>query len=144
MDECNVIFTRELVHTDASERPEWKLPSAYGLSFYGTKLANPPSVESQVLFLRRSGSAFKGKPLFRESIVSQLGPVVFAPVSDLKSISQAGLEGRSQLGVTKRSNAGVTISGGQILGDEWAEHVVRNRAGIILRARLVPSIFRTW
>ena len=75
--------------------------------------------------------------------MSQLGPVVFAPVSDLKSISQAGLEGRGQLGVTNRSNAGVTISGGQILGDEWAEHVVKNRAGIILRARLVFGIFRT-
>jgi hypothetical protein len=99
---------------------------------------NLPFVESQVLFLRRSGSAFKGKSLSRENIMCQFGTLVFSPVSDLKSISQAELGGRGQLGVTKRSNAGVTISGGQILGDEWAEHVVRNRSGIILRARLVP------
>lgn len=59
--------------------------------------------------------------------------VVFAPISDLKSISQVGLEGRG-LEVVRKRREDVTISGGQVLGDEWAEHVVRNRGGIILRA----------
>lgn len=57
--------------------------------------------------------------------------VVFAPVSDLKSLSQAGLEGR-EIDMNKKD---ATIVGGHILGDEWAEHVVKNRTGIILRPR---------
>lgn len=72
-------------------------------------------VTNQVLYLRRSGSSLK----------------VFSPASDLKLISQAGFER------TNRGSRGMTISGGQILGDEWAEHVVRNRAGIILRASML-------
>jgi hypothetical protein len=28
----------------------------------------------------------------------------------------------------------VDIQGGKVLGDEWAEHVVQNRNGIMLRA----------
>lgn len=59
---------------------------------------------------------------------------VFAPASDLKSLSQAGLEGHG-LEVVRKRRDDVTISGGQVLGDEWAEHVVKNRGGIILRAR---------
>lgn len=74
-------------------------------------------VTNQVMFLRRSGSAFK----------------IFAPINDLKALSQAGLESRDQQQVAKRNRPDLTIAGGQILGDEWAEHVVRNRGGIILR-----------
>ncbi|KAG9052633.1 hypothetical protein FS842_009475 [Serendipita sp. 407] len=78
-------------------------------------------ITNQVMFLRRSGSSLK----------------VFAPISDLKSLSQAGLETRDREEPRKRSSTEVTIAGGQILGDEWAEHVVRNRGGIILRASML-------
>ncbi|KAG8824150.1 hypothetical protein FRC17_009172 [Serendipita sp. 399] len=78
-------------------------------------------ITNQVMFLRRSGSSLK----------------VFAPISDLKSLSQAGLETKDRGEARKRSNTEVTIAGGQILGDEWAEHVVRNRGGIILRASML-------
>lgn len=73
--------------------------------------SNPSN--SQVKYLRRSGSQLK----------------VFAPVSDLKLISQAGVEN------LEHNLKDVAIAGGQVVGDEWAEHVVKNRSGIILRTR---------
>lgn len=71
------------------------------------------------MFLRRSGLTFK----------------VFAPISDLKQISKIGLQGYEQQALDPMRKNNVTIAGGQVLGDEWAEHVVANRSGIILRAR---------
>ncbi|KIK55186.1 hypothetical protein GYMLUDRAFT_48165 [Collybiopsis luxurians FD-317 M1] len=55
---------------------------------------------------------------------------VFAPVSDLSALSRSGLDGRVVV-AGKRNDA--AISGGQILGDEYSTHVVKNRSGIILR-----------
>lgn len=34
----------------------------------------------------------------------------------------------------------VDLQGGKVLGDEWAEHVVTNRNGIMLRAKYVPLL----
>ncbi|KAF5391632.1 hypothetical protein D9757_002462 [Collybiopsis confluens] len=55
---------------------------------------------------------------------------VFAPVNDLSALSRSSLDGRVVL-AGKRNDA--AISGGQILGDEYSTHVVKNRSGIILR-----------
>ncbi|KAG8898129.1 hypothetical protein FRB99_007645 [Tulasnella sp. 403] len=61
---------------------------------------------NQVLYLRRSE-----------------GLKIFAPVSDLSAISKVEAARKHEL----------TVGGGQLLGDEWTEHVVKNRSGIILR-----------
>ncbi|KAJ8072928.1 hypothetical protein PM082_016488 [Marasmius tenuissimus] len=55
---------------------------------------------------------------------------VFAPANDLSSLSRSGSEGRALI-PGKKNN--VAISGGQILGDEYSTHVIKNRSGIILR-----------
>ncbi|KAF9510295.1 hypothetical protein BS47DRAFT_1373349 [Hydnum rufescens UP504] len=70
---------------------------------------------SQVVFLRKAS----------------LG--VFAPVADLSTISKSGAEGRSM--EKRRKEVAIMSSAGgiRVLGDEWADHVVKNRDGIILR-----------
>lgn len=63
--------------------------------------------DSQVMFLRKSyGSRLN----------------VFAPVNDLSTLSKTGSEQRS-LVPGKRND--VAIAGGQILGDEYSDHVVK-------------------
>ncbi|CUA76059.1 Paladin [Danio rerio] [Rhizoctonia solani] len=46
---------------------------------------------------------------------------VFAPVADLSAISKG------------ESVQAPKLAGGRVLGDEWTDHVVKNRSGIILR-----------
>ena len=46
---------------------------------------------------------------------------VFAPINDLSSLSKSGVGGRS-LDIVKND---MTLAGGQILGDEYSDHVVR-------------------
>ncbi|CAE7136772.1 unnamed protein product [Rhizoctonia solani] len=46
---------------------------------------------------------------------------VFAPVADLSAISKG------------ESVQAPQVAGGRVLGDEWTDHVVKNRSGIILR-----------
>ncbi|PPQ64143.1 hypothetical protein CVT24_008773 [Panaeolus cyanescens] len=55
---------------------------------------------------------------------------VFAPINDLSSLSKSGSVARTLVAGTKND---VAISGGQILGDEYSDHVVKTRKGIILR-----------
>ena len=70
---------------------------------------------SQVMFLRKSyGSRLN----------------VFAPINDLSHLSKTGSQERALVPGQKND---VAIAGGQILGDEYSDHVVRNRSGIILR-----------
>ncbi|KAL0953290.1 hypothetical protein HGRIS_004539 [Hohenbuehelia grisea] len=64
----------------------------------------------------------------RKSYGSRLN--VFAPVNDLSTLSMTGSQSRS-LVPGKRND--LAITGGQILGDEYSDHVVKNRSGIILR-----------
>ncbi|RXW17535.1 hypothetical protein EST38_g8313, partial [Candolleomyces aberdarensis] len=74
---------------------------------------------SQISFLRKaSGSKLN----------------VFVPVNDLSSLSKTGLETRALVPGTKNN---VAISGGQILGDEYSDHVVKHRSGIILRESML-------
>ncbi|WVF68673.1 hypothetical protein IAT40_003444 [Kwoniella sp. CBS 6097] len=85
-----------------------------GVSFSGW-LKSRPEIWNQIKVLRRSG----GNRLF-----------AFAPVNDLSLISRS-----SELAEKGRSTRGdLDLQGGKVLGDEWAEHVVTNRAGIMLRA----------
>lgn len=69
---------------------------------------------NQILFLRKSSRRLN----------------VFAPVEDLSVLSRSGLDARSL--VPGRRND-MAISGGEILGDEYSDHLVKNRNGIILR-----------
>ncbi|KAI0303565.1 inositol hexakisphosphate-domain-containing protein [Multifurca ochricompacta] len=71
-------------------------------------------IYNQISFLRKSFSA-------RLSI--------FSPVNDLSSLSKSG----PQRSLVRGQMNDIAISGGQILGDEYSDHVVKNRSGIILR-----------
>ncbi|KAH9915114.1 inositol hexakisphosphate-domain-containing protein [Fomitopsis serialis] len=64
----------------------------------------------------------------RKSYGSRLN--VFAPINDLSNLSKTGSQERALVPGQKND---VAIAGGQILGDEYSDHVVRNRSGIILR-----------
>ena len=55
---------------------------------------------------------------------------VFAPVNDLSALSKSGVDRRALMPGQQND---VVIAGGQILGDEYSDHVVKNRSGIILR-----------
>ncbi|OCF37043.1 hypothetical protein I316_00947 [Kwoniella heveanensis BCC8398] len=78
-------------------------------------LKSRPEIWNQIKVLRRSG----GNRLF-----------AFAPVNDLSLISRS-----SELAEKGRTARGdLDLQGGKVLGDEWAEHVVTNRSGIMLRA----------
>ncbi|KAI0784287.1 inositol hexakisphosphate-domain-containing protein [Abortiporus biennis] len=55
---------------------------------------------------------------------------VFAPINDLSSLSKSS--GGVRALMPGKPNA-VAIAGGQILGDEYSDHVIKNRNGIILR-----------
>ncbi|EIW57292.1 uncharacterized protein TRAVEDRAFT_59033 [Trametes versicolor FP-101664 SS1] len=55
---------------------------------------------------------------------------VFSPVNDLSALSKTGAADRALL---PGQQGDLTIAGGQILGDEYSDHVVKNRSGIILR-----------
>lgn len=57
----------------------------------------------------------------------------FAPANDLSVISRS-----LDLGDRRVARKGdPQLEGGRVLGDEWAEHVVKNRSGIMLRASWV-------
>ncbi|KIR34499.1 hypothetical protein I352_02746 [Cryptococcus deuterogattii MMRL2647] len=84
-----------------------------GVSF-STFLKSRPEIWNQIKVLRRSG----GNRLF-----------VFAPVNDLSIISRSS-EMDDKLDIHRE----VDLQGGKVLGDEWAEHVVTHRNGIMLRA----------
>nr|XP_019043261.1 hypothetical protein I302_07836 [Kwoniella bestiolae CBS 10118]OCF22191.1 hypothetical protein I302_07836 [Kwoniella bestiolae CBS 10118] len=82
---------------------------------FSSWLKNRPEIWNQIKVMRRSG----GNRLF-----------AFAPVNDLSLISRSSE--LAERGMSVRSD--LEMSGAKVLGDEWAEHVVINRAGIMLRA----------
>lgn len=81
---------------------------------------------SQVTFLRKSHG-------------SRLN--VFSPVNDLSALSKTGAADRALL---PGQQGDLTIAGGQILGDEYSDHVVKNRSGIILREGYVVHGVHGW
>ncbi|WWC73457.1 uncharacterized protein I206_107427 [Kwoniella pini CBS 10737] len=82
---------------------------------FSSWLKSRPEIWNQIKVMRRSG----GDRLF-----------AFAPVNDLSLISRSSEI--AEKGLSARHD--LEMSGGKVLGDEWAEHVVTNRAGIMLRA----------
>ncbi|WVQ79454.1 hypothetical protein IAT38_001552 [Cryptococcus sp. DSM 104549] len=81
---------------------------------FSSFLKSRPEIWNQIKVLRRSG----GNRLF-----------AFSPVQDLSIISRS-----SELDDKREGHHDVDLQGGKVLGDEWAEHVVTNRNGIMLRA----------
>ncbi|KAK1923782.1 inositol hexakisphosphate-domain-containing protein [Papiliotrema laurentii] len=86
-------------------------------------LKSRPEIWNQIKILRRQG----GNRL-----------LAFAPANDLSVISRSsefvdGQYSRSMIDGRERKRE-VDLQGGKVLGDEWADHVVKNRNGIILRA----------
>ncbi|CAK9780633.1 hypothetical protein CC85DRAFT_329266 [Cutaneotrichosporon oleaginosum] len=78
-------------------------------------LKSRPEIWNQIKVLRRRW----GDRLF-----------AFAPANDLSVVSRS-----LDLGDRRIVRKGHTdVEGGKVLGDEWAEHVVKNRSGIMLRA----------
>ncbi|KIM67616.1 hypothetical protein SCLCIDRAFT_1210267 [Scleroderma citrinum Foug A] len=55
---------------------------------------------------------------------------VFAPINDLFLSSRSGTADKSLIVGQKKD---VEVPGGQLVGDEYSDHVVKNRSGIILR-----------
>lgn len=81
-----------------SESPAFKLPLRIQTIIY-----------SQIIFLRKlHGSRLN----------------VFAPVNDLSTLSKTGGSNRAG-GLVAGPRNNVAIAGGQILGDEWSDHVVK-------------------
>jgi hypothetical protein len=101
------------------------------------RTTNDTLLYSQILFLRkRQGSKLNA----------------FTPIQDLSALSRGGFGGREMVAGQKND---VAIAGGQILGDEYSDHIVKvgiffievyfyklnafplfqNRSGIILRER---------
>ena len=77
---------------------------------------------SQIKIIRRQG----GNRLF-----------AFAPANDLSVISKSSdfVDSRYSREHTNDSRKrDLDLQGGKVLGDEWADHVVKNRNGIMLRA----------
>lgn len=60
----------------------------------------------------------------RKSSGSRLN--VFAPVNDLSALSKTGSSDRAG-GLVAGPRNDVAVAGGQILGDEWSDHVVKVR-----------------
>lgn len=70
--------------------------------------------------LSKINKHFSQVKFLRKSYGSRLN--VFSPVNDLSSLSKSGFQDRSL--VPGRKNY-VAIAGGQVLGDEYSDHVVK-------------------
>ena len=58
----------------------------------------------------------------------------FAPANDLSLISKSSDFTENRYATVPGKKQGMDLQGGRVLGDEWADHVVQNRSGIMLRA----------
>ncbi|CAK5269481.1 unnamed protein product [Mycena citricolor] len=90
-------------------------PDDLGGSF-GDWVKGRIEISNQIKFLRKSTD-------------SKLN--VFAPINDLSVLSKR--HGELDRAMVPGRKNDLAISGGQILGDEYASHVVSNRGGIVLR-----------
>ena len=85
---------------------------------------------SQIMFLRKTyGSRLN----------------IFQPVNDLSSLSKSGAEGRALVAGQKND---IAIAGGQILGDEYSDHVVKvsifYRRGLLSEAMTFVHVEPEW
>lgn len=66
---------------------------------------------------------------------------IFQPIADLSSLSKMGSEGRA---LVAGQNNDVAIAGGQILGDEYSDHVVKARIRLfVVLAKVTTNLNRT-
>jgi hypothetical protein len=127
------------VDTDEGQREEFLDKAVQALEKYFFMIAFASYVEMQAEdnfkqsfseWLKTRTEISNQITFLRKSHGSRLN--VFAPVNDLSALSKTGSADRADTLVAGQKND-VAIAGGQILGDEWSDHVVKNRSGIILR-----------
>jgi hypothetical protein len=101
-------------------------------SLIASYIPNKAPISSQITFLRKSHG-------------SRLN--VFAPVNDLSALSKTGSVDRANALVAGQKND-VAIAGGQIMGDEWSDHVVKvglsfpvKRSSCLMRWLLILESF---
>ncbi|EMD34003.1 hypothetical protein CERSUDRAFT_117523 [Gelatoporia subvermispora B] len=134
------IFTYRLKYSltstmDESEREMFLNKAVQALEKYFFLIAFANYVNTQDDFMQGFSEWLKARTeiwnqvtFLRKSSGSRLN--VFAPINDLSSLSKTGPQGGALIAGQHND---VAIAGGQILGDEYSDHVVRNRSGIILR-----------
>ncbi|EPT01640.1 hypothetical protein FOMPIDRAFT_1119753 [Fomitopsis schrenkii] len=120
---------------DEAQREAVLVKAVRSLEKYFFIIAFAEYVDSQGDFSQSFSSWLKARTeiwnqvmFLRKSYGSRLN--VFAPINDLSHLSKTGSQERALVPGQKND---VAIAGGQILGDEYSDHVVRNRSGIILR-----------
>ncbi|KAK4050677.1 hypothetical protein OIV83_003403 [Microbotryomycetes sp. JL201] len=62
---------------------------------------------------------------------------IFAPVQDLSAIAKSEAGQIDAAGLSSSLTRRTRLTGGEIIGDEWARQIVRNRGGIILRSGMI-------
>ncbi|KAI0317069.1 inositol hexakisphosphate-domain-containing protein [Amylostereum chailletii] len=124
-----------LTSLNESNKEDYLAKAAKALEKYFFIIAFNSYVESQVDYSQSFVDWLKARTeiwnqilFLRKSHGSRLN--VFSPVNDLSSLSRSGSQERSMV---RGHRNDVEIQGGQILGDEYSDHVVKNRSGIILR-----------
>ncbi|KAF8322469.1 hypothetical protein DL93DRAFT_2123864 [Clavulina sp. PMI_390] len=124
-----------LTTLDDRERAEHLLRAGKALEKYYFLLAFASYVEQK----QTTGESFSQWMKARFEIWNQVVFLrkatlsVFAPVADLSTISRQSVDGRSTSEGKRKRDVELMSGGAQVLGDEWADHVVKNRSGIILR-----------
>ncbi|KAI0925517.1 hypothetical protein AcV5_008233 [Taiwanofungus camphoratus] len=120
---------------DEVQREKFLNKAVRSLEMYFFMIAFAEYIDTQCDFTQSFSSWLKARTeiwtqvmFLRKSYGSRLN--VFAPISDLSALSKTGSEDRALVPGQRND---VAIAGGQILGDEYSDHVVRNRSGIILR-----------
>ncbi|ORY34932.1 inositol hexakisphosphate-domain-containing protein [Naematelia encephala] len=104
-----IVFAAYLEEEDAGDS---------GVTFSGW-LKGRPEIWNQIKLIRRQGG-------------NRLS--AFAPVNDLSLISRTSDFVEGPTARQRQSKGELDLQGGKVLGDEWADHVVKNRSGIMLRA----------
>ncbi|EIM91392.1 uncharacterized protein STEHIDRAFT_153038 [Stereum hirsutum FP-91666 SS1] len=124
-----------LTNMDEDSKDELLGKAVKALEKYFFMIAFMSYVESQDDFEETFSDWLKARTeiwnqitFLRKSYGSRLN--AFAPITDLSALSKSSSEVRSLVRSQKND---VAIAGGQILGDEYSDHVVKNRSGIILR-----------
>ncbi|KAI8980087.1 inositol hexakisphosphate-domain-containing protein [Trametes punicea] len=132
------IFTNRIRYSlttavDDKEREKYLEKAVKSLEKYFFAIAFANYVEMQDDFKQSFAEWLKPRTeiwtqvtFLRKSHGSRLN--VFLPISDLSALSKTGAADRALL---PSHHGDLTIAGGQILGDEYSDHV--NRSGIILR-----------
>ncbi|THH21421.1 hypothetical protein EW146_g157 [Bondarzewia mesenterica] len=124
-----------LTSLDEPSRDQYLGKAVKALEKYFFMIAFMSYVESQEDFSQTFSSWLQARTeiwnqilFLRKSHGSRLN--VFTPINDLSMLSKSGSQ--EKLLIRNQRND-VAITGGQVLGDEYSDYVVKNRSGIILR-----------